>query len=299
MGEIVKIGVCADVHHDLMPDAMERLKAFIDEMNREKADFILQLGDFCHPAEKNRPFLEIWNSFRGPRYHVLGNHDKDGGYSYEDSVKFLGSPGKYYSFDFKGYHFIVLFGFDLRPEAEVAGYPRNIGREQQQWLINDIDSTDLPVILASHNGVDLDCDEENGSLKEGIYIRRILERANEKAGYKKIRLFLSGHYHMDFLNVYNGIPYLQINSMSNMWLGHDYALERPGIGKEVYEKYKILRYTAPYKDPLWALITINPDGEIRIKGRRSEFIGPSPAEMGWNDRLYPSVPWISDRAIPL
>ena len=32
-------------------------------MNEAKVDFIVQLGDFCVPIERNRPFMTIWNGF--------------------------------------------------------------------------------------------------------------------------------------------------------------------------------------------------------------------------------------------
>jgi calcineurin-like phosphoesterase family protein len=297
MEQPLKIGICADVHHDLIPDGIPRLTAFIDEMNREKPDFIIQLGDFCRPYEYNLPFMDVWNSFNGPRYHVIGNHDNDGGFGCEGVLKYWKSPDKYYSFDIRGYHFIVLYGSDTRPEVEVKGYPRCIGHEQQHWLADDIDRTNLPVILFIHQGIDIDTDEENGSIKEGIYIRRILERANEKAGFQKVRLFLSGHYHRDYCNNYNGIFYAQINSMSYQWLGQKYPCER--FDKSVYEKYPWYKFMAPHKDPLWALITIDSNGEINIHGRRSEWVGPSPADMGigiW-DEPYPAVPYISDRKL--
>ena len=73
----VRFGLIADIHPDVMPDGIERVRAFVAAMQRAKVDFILQLGDFCWPAPRNRPFLEAWNQFPGPRFHVLGNHDMD------------------------------------------------------------------------------------------------------------------------------------------------------------------------------------------------------------------------------
>ena len=75
----LRIGVIADIHKDVMHDADDRLSAFIDHMKREAVDFIIQLGDFCVPIEENKGFLDIWNTFPQERYHVLGNHDTDGG----------------------------------------------------------------------------------------------------------------------------------------------------------------------------------------------------------------------------
>ncbi|KKL27564.1 hypothetical protein LCGC14_2383900, partial [marine sediment metagenome] len=99
---VLRFGLIADVHQDVMHDSRQRIEAFVGAMNKAKADFICQLGDFCWPHERNQEFLECWRQFDGPRYHVLGNHDMDGGYTRERAVAFLGMPGKHYSFDNKG-----------------------------------------------------------------------------------------------------------------------------------------------------------------------------------------------------
>ena len=119
----IRFGLCADVHKDVIHDADARLKTFIDRMNREEVDFIVQLGDFCRPYDYNRGFLDIWNQFEGPRYHVLGNHDTDGGFTRKQTLEFWGSKDKYYSFDLDGYHFVVLDGNDKKKQGAASGYP--------------------------------------------------------------------------------------------------------------------------------------------------------------------------------
>lgn len=102
-----------------MHDADERLETFIDGMNREKVDFVIQLGDFCRPYPKNETFLDIWNRFDGPGHHVLGNHDMDGGFIREETLAFWGTKGKYRSFDLGGYHLVVLDGNDKKEDPWV------------------------------------------------------------------------------------------------------------------------------------------------------------------------------------
>ena len=41
-----------------------------------------------------------------------------------------------------------------------------------------------------------------------------------------------------------------------------------------------IEHTSPYRDPLWACVTIDPAGELRIEGVRSQWVGPSPKELG-------------------
>ena len=76
-GHKVTFGLIADVHHGLAPTAMSRLEAFMEAVDKRKPDFVLQLGDFCFGDQDSAAFLRLWNEFRGPRLHVLGNHDMD------------------------------------------------------------------------------------------------------------------------------------------------------------------------------------------------------------------------------
>ena len=68
--EKVKIGIVADIHQDIIHDGYARMRFFIDDMNIRKPDFIIQMGDFVLPRKRNQPFLDTWNEFEGPRYHV-------------------------------------------------------------------------------------------------------------------------------------------------------------------------------------------------------------------------------------
>lgn len=60
-----------------------------------------------------------------------------------------------------------------------------------------------------------------------------------------------------------------------------------------------IKYTVPYKDPIWAMIEITPNGRIKIKGKQSVFVGSSPAKLGvrMESYIYPIVPDISDRRL--
>ena len=274
-----------------MPDNEFRLQTFIDSMNeRGDIDFIIQLGDFCFSHERNIPFMNIWNSFKGPRYHVIGNHEFDGGYTEEQVVKFLGAKGMYYSFDTNGYHFVVLNGNEKNPANPDIRYPRYISEEQRRWLADVLDKTDLPVIVFCHQSFD----EKLESIEQAIHTRSIFERANEKAGFRKVRLVFSGHHHTDFHNIINGIHYVSINSMAYTWTGNGESRHTcKWYTKEMEEKYPSVKNFIPYKDPLWAVMTIYADGEIEIEGRQSEFICPLPDELRSNSR----VPAISYRIL--
>lgn len=282
----LRIGICADPHKDIMHDADQRLQVFIDRVKKEKVDFIIQMGDFCVPKENNSGFLEIWKQFQGPSYHVIGNHDTDGGFTREDVLSYWGMPSKYHSFDRNGYHFIVLDGNDPNPEPW-TGYVRYIGPNQMRWLEEDLDKTTLPTFVFSHQSLE---NFEGVDNKQDV--RKILEKANEKSSSPKVVACFSGHHHIDYHTQINGIYYLQINSMSYQWLGEDYQQVR--YSQEIDQKYPWIKYTVPYKDCLYALVTLTPQGEMQIEGIQSEFVGPSPKELGHpkqpaNNKISPNI----------
>lgn len=286
----VRFGVCADVHKDVMHDADERLKTFVDRMNTEQADFTIQLGDFCRPSERNNTFMTIWRSFNGPAHHVLGNHDMDGGFTRQQTVAYFKMPAKYYAFSHGGFHFIVLDGND-KTDPPQSGYARYIGAEQQQWLRRQLEETERPTVVFSHQGL-----KDKGGVANAEAIRRIFENANQAAGRAKVIACFSGHHHTDYACQINGIHYVQINSTSYFWMGGDYQHVR--YSDQIDKQYPWIKYTAPYRDPLFALVTLEADGTVRIAGARSEWVGPSPWDLGYpQDNMDRIGPRISSRQL--
>jgi len=293
----LRFGLCADVHKDIMHDADERLRTFIDRMVRKQVDFIVQLGDFCRPYDDNRPFLGIWDSFPGERLHVMGNHDPDGGFTRDQVTAYWDMPGRYCSQDVAGYHLVMLDGNDER-EGRSPGYPRYIGDQQLDWLRDDLADATGPTLVFSHQSL-----EAGDGLHEGVenkdQVRAVLEEANQRATGARVVACFSGHNHIDACNTIAGIHYLQINSMSNYWMGDDYQHVR--YGADVDADFPWIKYTAPYRDPLYALGTVDPSGILSIEGVESEFVGPSPWDLEFPhphmaDRI---VPAISPRALVL
>lgn len=152
----VRFGVFADLHQDIMHDGPDRIQAFIDQMNREQVDFIIQLGDLCFPKPENERILHIWNHFTGSKFHVIGNHDTDIS-SREAFMAFIGMEHNYYSFDFGDYHFVVLDAIYFKTEdgRYVAFEHWNYGAkynvpqslpfipdDQMKWLEQDLAATD-------------------------------------------------------------------------------------------------------------------------------------------------------------
>ena len=273
LNDKLEIGIVADVHQDIIHDGFSRLSFFMNAIKKRQPNFIIQLGDFSLPRKQNQPFLDQWNSFNGPSYHVLGNHDmKDFGYTKEETMDWWQMKNRYYSFDYENFHFIVLDGNDENPKPW-NGYVRYIGLEQKTWLINDLKKTSKPCILFSHQSL-----EAPGGIANRDEIRNILENSTIKLGQSKVVACLSGHHHSDYIKKINGIPFIQINSMSYKWVGDKFKYNR--FAPHVEQAYPTVSKTCPYKDPLYTILTLDEKkGELHIEGRKTSFISPTPSEL--------------------
>lgn len=300
--QVLKFAIASDFHAQDVPDGKERLEAFIQAAQDEGVDFIIELGDFCRLDSISQPLLAVWNKYPGESYHVLGNHDMDA-YTPDEYVNGMGMPGRYYSFDKGDYHFIVLDGNNLYDGEKYTHYSKAnyyvnstmrefIDPDQMEWLKKDVDATTKKCILFSHQSIDK-------CLKNGEEVRRILEDANRKAGYKKVVMAFSGHNHSNYTEEINGISYMQVNSASYVWIDEPSNTEER-YPEEINKKYSILKYSIPYDAPLFAIITLT-GKEAIVKGRKANFMPPTPQSLGMEDSLgaVPLVSTIEDVTIDI
>lgn len=265
----VRLGVIADLHHGLAPTAMERLDVFMKAVRAEKPDAILQLGDFNFATSESKECLDLWRTFEGPRYHVLGNHDMD--FMAKDAVvQAWGMPGRYYSFDFGNFHAVVLDRNNLKvndefiPYAEANFYVDTSLRgyadsRQLEWLRADLAATDLPTVVFVHQGLGLPTSMAEASSA----IETVFEEHNRNAVRNKVVACFCGHHHIDRYSCKGGIHYVWINSASYYWVGEQYGR------------------MAPYTRALYTFLTFHPDGVIEMDASHAEWEAPSPRERGF------------------
>lgn len=276
----VTFGIVADVHKDLMPDADKRLETFLNKATDKQVDFIIQLGDFCMADKKNKAFLNAFNEFNTPKYHVLGNHDMDK-HSKQEMLDFWSMPKTYYSYDFGGYHFIVLDANFIYQDGKFTDYNKAnfyiddsartfINDEQIEWFKADLESTKLPTIVFSHQSLW----HYQWGVKNRLSIQKIMETHKEK-----VICCLNGHNHLDYHHHQNGIDYIEINSMSYQWMSDKYS-SKERFAEKYYKDYTWLPNIAAYEKPLYAFATLNPKGTLTIEGVKSNWLSPSPYEMG-------------------
>lgn len=330
----VKFGVLADLHVDIMHDAQWRLETFLEACRKEDVDFIIELGDFCYPDQyaniedesllpervrkirkmvNKKEINRLFNEFEKPSYHVLGNHECDACTKAETLAYYGVDYGSYYSFDMGGFHFVVLDpNYYLKDGKYIAYEKKNyfevsydnppslpyMPPEQIEWLREDLAKAQYPSILFSHQRL---IPKEYAAVRNYEPLQEVLHSAP-----KGVLMSLNGHEHIDNLQYQDGIWYFNVNSISNQWLGT--LFPSPGrYGEEIDELFPNIKHTAPYKDPLFAIIMMDENGAT-VKGVTSEFVGPKPEELGCytnpKSRFLkilphgPSNAYILDRYIP-
>ena len=282
----LKIGLISDLHVDIIHDGAQRLQIFLQDMEKEKPDALIQMGDFAIPKPENLSLIQYFNSAHPKAFHVLGNHDLDEGFSREEAVETFGMSSLYYTEDLGQIQLIVLDGNEPGGPVKQGVYDSYIGPSQQTWLVNELEKAQKPILIVSHQPI------------AGVYplansseIQSVLSKYSDK-----ILLAINGHAHVDQHIFAGGVNYVHINSASYYWVGE--KLAHDSLSPEVHENHPSLRFTCPYLDPLFALLTIDTkSGKILIEGRKSEWIGPSPLELGYsiltekeqNDYLQPKI----------
>ena len=264
----IKLGIITDLHHDIMHDAPARLKVFLDAMADKKPDALLQLGDFAYPTKDNEVITKSFEQAHPRTMHVLGNHEIDGGHSFDAVAKIWGMRGRYYTENVDGLNLIILDGNE-KPENHKSGYPSYVGNEQLAWLETQLRTLSGPIIVFSHQPLaGPSCIDNAKSVQE------LLSSAADK-----VLLAVNGHTHIDHLERVDNVSYLHVNSASYKWVGS--SNRNQSYPAAVHSKFRWIEYTCPYRDSLFTTLTIDPGtGEINVQGCESEWVGKSPSQLG-------------------
>ena len=151
-------------------DSLEKMRRFVRHMNRLGVVFVVEGGDFKdlgRTPEESLAYLDAiesaFSEFRGPRYHVLGNHDHDN-LSKNELLARVANSGQrtaraWYSFDCKGVRFIVLDGnyrSDGKPYCRGNFDWRDcfIPQEQIEFLRSELASAPGPCVPFLHQQLD-------------------------------------------------------------------------------------------------------------------------------------------------
>jgi len=153
----IAIGIFTDSHYAnrdragsrYYRDSSAKLAQFVAAMNKAKPDFAIVLGDFVDKGKTLQAELAylkhiegVFRKFKGPRHHVIGNHDV-ATFTKAQFVGGTGMPAPNYSFDSGPIHCIVL---DANYKKDFTPYKAGnfnwtqtyVPPDEQKWLKADL-----------------------------------------------------------------------------------------------------------------------------------------------------------------
>lgn len=219
-----------------------------------KPAFAMMGGDLAFDGNYNtkadfetfiRLYKEASDQLGIPYYNCMGNHDALG-WSPRRKVS-VDDPelGKkmimdrlhwekpYYSFDFGGWHFVVLDSiYPVQTDGGPTYEPR-IGAEQLEWLAYDLGAAaGRPTVAMTHIAAFCNRGQQRGStdykamdghmvLWDTTELRTVLER-------HKVKALLQGHSHTIEECRFNDVWYITSAAASGAWWAGDWAGSPPG-----------------------------------------------------------------------
>jgi 3',5'-cyclic AMP phosphodiesterase CpdA len=227
-----------DCHLEPELDAIHGTSLAMQRARSVHADFAIQGGDHIFDAlgvPKARA-LALFDRYDKTEqelglkvHHTLGNHDVCGIYTASGIAPDDPLYGKklfesrfgptFYSFDHRGYHFIVLDSIGITPEH---AYEARIDADQLAWLTADlaklhagmpiIVTTHIPLVTAlqSYSDTDPKVLATKYSFKNGPEVIKLFEGHNVLA-------VLQGHTHVNERVDWHGVPYITSGAVCGNW----------------------------------------------------------------------------------
>ena len=227
---LVRFGVVTDLHYaDIDPNGARsyresdaKLAECVQVMNANGVAFLVELGDFKDqdktPDEaRTLGYLQkiesVFAGFKGPRYHVIGNHDTD---SLSKAQYLAAAPNTgivpnatRYTFVSGGVRFVVL---DASHKSDGSDYDHgnydwsdsNVDAPQLGWLAETLAASTEPAVVFVHQQLD---GEGAYCVRNAAQVREVLEKSG------KVIAVLQGHRHEGGFSAINGIPYFTFTGL--------------------------------------------------------------------------------------
>lgn len=254
---LLSLGVFSDAHFSSQvigdrvgPDSADKLRACLETFRQREVPMVLNLGDAlggepteAATLERLDTFREIFCSFEGERFVVLGNHDV------EDLTKqeYLARSGAlvaapYYSVDRSGVHFVVLDGNCHEDGTDFARGAFDwatawVSDIQLAWLRDDLAAArDRVTVVFCHENLDDRGVSDPGNphvVRNAAAVREVLR------SFENIAAVLGGHYHHGLITSIGRAPCLVLTAMG---VG-------PGPGNNAY-----------------GILSVFSDGSIELEG---------------------------------
>jgi 3',5'-cyclic-AMP phosphodiesterase len=262
--QVLRIAHLTDVHllpFKNIPNLFAKALQDIHNIN-PRPDVIFNTGDSIMDSlagDKNWTQFQ-WETFNQvmatnctiPVYHCIGNHDvwgwefqntdpsivNDPLFGKNMAISALNLPGRYYSFDLAGWHFIVLDSMQ-RPEVDdpFTSYIGKLDEEQFAWLEHELrNNHNTPVCILSHIPLLCACEFYDGDNERPDYWMvpaawmHIDSRRTRNLflQHDNVKLCLSGHTHQVEDLRYLRVKYLTDGAICGAWWRGAYLDFPPG-----------------------------------------------------------------------
>jgi 3',5'-cyclic-AMP phosphodiesterase len=228
----------SDIHYTQKFNAPKGFQMLVDTLNQMNPDLVMVGGDIIYDAlrvtEKElmgntNAYLKAASQIKAPLHYAVGNHevfelyqknaDTSGalfGKRYYE--KYFGK--RYYSFNHKGWHFMVLDNIYITPDRKYIG---KIDSVQLSWIKEDLKtvSEQTPIVMMMHvplistlsqwYGGGTNANDDKVAAVDSHRLLRLFESKN-------LRLVLQGHLHyFEALNILNKTMVITAPSVSGKW----------------------------------------------------------------------------------
>ena len=230
-----------DIHLKPELGAPDGFQMAIDTVNKMKPDFVITGGDLIDDAlyssyERADSLYKLYNKmakgFTMPLYNTMGNHEIYG-YNAKPEVDpahpeygeqmFENRIGKrYYSFDHKGWHFMILDGIEKR-EGDRGGYIGKVDDAQLSWIKEDLGKLDsvTPIVVVTHIPlISIFPQISNGPLYAENHSTLVTNQREVLAPFRRmnLKLVLQGHLHgLEDLNLMGQTHFITGGAVCGRW----------------------------------------------------------------------------------
>ncbi len=228
-----------DIHLQPEKEAITGFRQAIDSVNKLNPDFVITGGDLVMDALDQtygrvdslyNLYIEVSGELNMPVYNTVGNHEVYGWHRDEEGIESNPEFGKkmfesklgerFYSFDHKNWHFIIL---DAIYRSEEGHYIGKIDQEQLEWLRGDLGKTDklTPIAITVHipfissrtqlSQGSLAANSEGGVITNSLEVLTLFSEHN-------LKLVLQGHLHFnEDLFVGNQVHFITGGAVCGLW----------------------------------------------------------------------------------
>lgn len=212
----------------------------VTAINEERVNFSLLLGDLTDNglAYEFDNVTKRLNNLDRPFYPVIGNHDKSEGAWITEWAR-LGQGNSTYSFNFSGWHFIILDSVNDSDPAQGIITP-----DIMKWLEDDLRAHEtMPSIICLHFLVnDVPGLTELCAISgSNPYIDNNNEFKLMLKDYTNVVAVLSGHGHLNSITYNNNITFIETASVIQYPITYDiYRVYDYGFIKTQHKLYQDL-----------------------------------------------------------